>query len=430
VTNQELIDSIRSDWEQFKAANDAREAEIKRFGAATAETTAKVERINAAIEANQAALTQRIDDLETRLNRPLAGGGRTVRADDKLMQVYARWQSTVQQRAVDPGQVDMDLIQNYTVSFRDWMRHGDRAESKNLRLLNEMSVASAPDGGYFVSPDTSGRIETMVYESSPIRQLASVQTISSESLEGINDLDEAGASWVGETQARAGNTDTPQVALWKIPVHEQYAEPRATQKLLDDSSVDVEGWLAGKVTAKFARSEATAFVTGSGILQPRGFTTYTAGTPTAALWDRVQQVATGAAAALTADGLIDLVFSLKSAYAAGSVFGMARLTEATVRKFKDGEGNYMWQPNFGLRTSGTLLGFPIVEMADMAAVAAGTLPIVFGNLRAAYQIVDRFGVRVLRDPYTTKGYVKFYTTKRVGGGVTGFEAIKLQVVSA
>lgn len=429
MDTKELIEQIRSQFEQFKAQNDQRLAEIAQFGAATAETQAKVDRINETIVELQAKLDGRIDDLETRLNRPLAGGVRGARYTDRQMQLYAQWQGAVQGREVDPGDVDITLIENYNRAFRDWMRHGDRAAGESLHVLNEMSVASPPDGGFLVSPDTSGRIATLVYETSSTRRLSSVQQITSDALEGINDLDEAGAGWVGETAARPGNTATPQVGVWRIPTHEMYAEPRATQKLLDDASIDIEAWLAAKVSARFSRVEATAFVSGNGVLQPRGFLTYPNGTPTAAAWQVIEQVASGAAATLTADGLINMVTALKSAYRQGSVWGMNRLTEGVIRTLKDGNGNYIWQPDFQRGTAASLLGYPVEEMADMPNVGAGTLPVVFGNFREAYQIVDRMGIRVLRDPYTTKGWVKFYTTRRVGGDVINFEAIKLQVVS-
>jgi HK97 family phage major capsid protein len=420
------VDEIKTLFEQFKAANDARLAEIEKHGAATAETSARVDRINAAIDSLQSGLGQRIDDLETRLNRPAAGGRGGESPTDAQMRLYARWQSEATGRDVDPGDVDTKLIADYGRAFRNWMRRGGQ---ESERILNEMSVASPPDGGFLVSPDTAGRIVEMLYETSPIRQLASAQPISSDALEGVFDLDEAGAGWVGETAARPGNTATPQVGTWRIPVHEMYAEPNATQKLLDDAQVDIEAWLARKVSGRFARLENTAFVAGNGVLRPRGFLTYPAGVPTAALWQVIEQVPSGNANLLTGDGLIDLVGALKDIYQASAVFGMRRATQTAVRKFKDGNGNYLWQPDFATRGSATLLGFPIVEMADMPAVGAGALPVVFGDFQAAYQIVDRFGIRVLRDPYTRKGFVKFYTTKRVGGDVLNFEALKLQVVS-
>jgi len=429
MDTKELIDQIRSQFEQFKAQNDQRLAEIEKYGAATAETQAKVDAINSAIIDLQAKLDGRIDDIETRLNRPHAGGYHGARYSDQQMRVYAQWQTVVQGREVAPGDVDTVLIENYNRAFRDWARHGDRAASDSLRILNEMSVASPPDGGFLVSPDTSGRIATMVYETSPIRRLANVQTISSDALEGYNDLDQAGAGWVGEVQVRPGNTATPQVGVWRIPAHEVYAEPHATQKVLDDASIDVESWLAGKVAERFARIEATAFVVGNGVLQPRGFMTYPNGVPAAALWQVIEQVASGAAATLTADGLINVVTALKASYRQGSVWAMNRATEGVVRLLKDGNGNYLWQPDFSMGGRATLVGYPVEEFADLPNVGAGVLAVAFGNFKAAYQIVDRLGVRVLRDPYTTKGWVKFYTTKRVGGDVVNFEAIKIQVCS-
>lgn len=436
--SQEIIEQLQREWKAFKDANDARLAEIEKHGTASAETTQKVERANAAIaslqakfDASLAAQTQRLDEIEDRLNRPLAGGRPGLRLKDEQIEAYARWQGAVQRKEVDPAHVDLEFCRNYTTAFRDWARHGHGAEAKHLQLLNEMSVGSDADGGFWVSPDMSGRMVEFVYETSPVRRLAAVQEISTDALEGDYDLNEAGTGgWVGETETRAGDTATPGVGGWRIPVHEQYAEPRATQKLLDDARIDVEAWLAGKVAAKFGREENTAFVSGNGVARPRGFLTYTAGTPSAAAFDRVRQVNSGAAAALTSDGLVDLVFALKSIYRLGARFGMNRTTEAAVRKLKDGQNNYLWQPDFTQRASASLLGFPIEEMPDMPDVAAGNLPVVFANFAEAYQIVDRAGIRVLRDPYTTKGRVKFYTTKRVGGGVVGFEAILLQKVSA
>lgn len=433
TTERELIEQIQSEWRAFKDANDAKLAEIAKDGRASAETAQKVDRVNDALTGLQAKLDElrtSQTEIENRLNRDRAGGAALVRPSDKEMAVFARWQSVAQRKEVDPGDVDLDLVRNYTKAFRAWVRRGDNAGAEHLRLLNEMSVTSDPDGGYLVSPDMSGRVATLVYETSPIRQLASVQEISTDSLEGDYDLDEASASWVGETETRSGNTGTPGVGGWRIPVHEQYAEPRATQKLLDDARIDVEAWLAGKVSAKFGRAENTAFVTGNGVARPRGFTTYTAGTPSATTFNVVEQVNSGHATQITANGLIDLVFALKTAYRQGAVFGMNRTTEREVRQLVDGQSNYLWQPDFQQRSAATLLGFPVIEMPDLADIAASSLSIAFGNFAEAYQIVDRGGIRVLRDPYTTKGYVKFYTTKRVGGGMVNFEALKLQKTSA
>lgn len=434
----DIVNELEREWHAFKAANDERLAEIERYGQATAETSAKVDRINSALSELQgkldeqhAAQGQRLDEIENRLNRPGAGAGRIGRVSDEDLVVYAAWQGAVQGCEIDPGAVDLELVAHYTIAFRDYVRHGARADAKHLQVLNELSVGSDADGGYWVSPDLSGMVATLVRETSPIRQHASVQEISTDALEGDLDLDEAGTGgWVGENATRSGDTSTPTIGTWRIPVHEQYAEPRATQKLLDDARVNVEAWLGNKVADRFARDENSAFVTGDGVTRPRGFTTYTAGTPTASAWDRIEQIVSGSASALTPDGLVDLVFALKSVYRPGSIFGMTRTTEREVRQLKDGQSNYLWQPDFTQTSTARLLGFPVVEMPDLAEIAANALPIVFGNLKRVYQVVDRGGLRVLRDPYTIKGKVKFYSTKRVGGGVVNFEAIKLQKVSA
>ena len=431
-----VIDRIANEWENLKDQHTQLRNEIDKYGSASAEARAKVDALNAAIELLQGSVNQRIESLENRANRPLAGGpaALTVPAD-RLMMAYAMWTADVKGGEVDPDRVNMDEVRRYNKAFRDYMRRGERADSEHLRFLNEMSAGSAPDGGFWISPDMTGRLVQLVYETSPIRQYASVQSISTAELEGDYDLDEAGTGgWVGETAARAGNTDTPSLGGWVIRVYEQYAEPRATQIFLDDARIDVEGWLAAKVAAKFARVENTAFVTGTGVNQPRGFTTYGAGTPAAttmATWSVIQQVASGAASALTADGLINLVYALKSVYRNGAIFGMNRTTERDARLLTDGNGNYFWLPDFSRAGASSLLGYPVVELPDMPSISAGTEPIVFGNLREAYQIVDRAGsVSTLRDPYTTKGRVKFYTRKRVGGDVVNFEAIALQTISA
>lgn len=439
---QQLVEDIKSAFEQFKAHNDARLVEIEK-GLTDPLTIEAVNKANTDITEIQSRLDEEkrereqlknvTEELETRVNRSMRNGGKKD-LDDATIKRYANWQGAVQNRRVSVDDVDLELINKYNAAFNEYLTLGEkRASSESISILNEMSVGSDPDGGYWVSPDVSGRLAQLIYESSPVRQVASVTSIGTDALEGGTDLDEAGFGWVGEKEARPA-TDTPQVGEWRIPVHEQYAMPEATQKVLDDTARDVEGWLMGKVTARFGRGEATAFVLGNGEKQPRGFTTYTAGTPSKSTWDRIQQVNIGhdgsTLGANSADKFITLAYSIKSALRAGSIFGMARLTEAEVRKIKDGEGNYLWQPDYTRLGAATLLGFPVVEMTDMPAIASNALSVVFGNFAEGYQIVDRAGVRMLRDPYTKKGFVRFYTTRRVGGGVVNFEALKLGKIAS
>jgi HK97 family phage major capsid protein len=286
------------------------------------------------------------------------------------------------------------------------------------------------DGGYLMPTPAVGRIVKKVYETSPMRQIASVQMISGDALEGINDLDEASSGWVAETGARA-ETNTPQVGKYRIEAHEQYAAPKATQKLLDDGAVDVEAWLAGKVADKFSRVENAAFITGDGIGKPRGLTTYvTAATGDGArAWGQLEHVATGQAADFPAanpgDKLFDLIGAMKPAYLQNASFLTTREVITKVRKFKEANTNaYMWQPGLSKGQPDTLLGYPVTNAQDMPALANNSLSLSFGDHKEGYQIVDRIGIRTLRDPYTAKPYVIFYSTKRTGGGVLNFEAIK------
>jgi HK97 family phage major capsid protein len=289
-----------------------------------------------------------------------------------------------------------------------------------------LSVGSDPDGGFLVTPDTNGRIVAKMFETSPMRQVASAQTINSDALEGLYDLDEAAAGWVGETSGRP-TTNTPQLGKWRIDTHEQYANPAATQKMLDDSSLNIEAWLSNKVSDKFSRQENAAFVNGDGISKPRGFLTYPSGTTLPGTLERSITGVNGnfAAAGAGADVILDVIGSLKGGYRNGATFAMNRSVTTAVRKLKTADGDYLWQPSLALGQPSTLAGYPVIGFEDMPDLATDSLSIAFGNFAAGYQIVDRLGVRVLRDPYTNKPYVHFYTVKRVGGDVIDFDAIKL-----
>lgn len=353
-----------------------------------------------------------------------------TRLSDQQAELYKR------ARAPHRGGEDerTERHQEASAAMQRYLRRGEQhmtaADRDAMDLLRkELSVDSDPDGGYLVTPAVSARIIGKIRDSNPIRQLATVETISTDSIEGLVDEDEADAAWVSERQARA-STGTPKIGTWSIPVHEMYAAPKATQKLLDDASRDVEAWLTDKVAAKFARLEAAAFLSGDGVGKPRGILSYPHGTTRG----KIEQVPTGSGSAVTADGVVNIVYKLRSAYAAGSVWMMNRATQGAVRILRDdsagaGTGQYMWQPGFGGEPA-TLMGYPIHEAGSMANVGSNALVAVFGNLREAYTVVDRIGIRVLRDPYTAKPYVELYTTKRVGGDVLNFDAVKIMKVAA
>jgi HK97 family phage major capsid protein len=314
--------------------------------------------------------------------------------------------------------------------FVQYLRKGDIAPE-----LKALSVSTDSEGGYAVSATMSDQITQTLFSTSPVRPYARIVTVQSDAFEELVDKSDLEAQWAGETAARP-ETATPQLAKLRIPVREIYANPKATQQLLDDASIDVEAWLSAKLADKFARLENAAFVGGNGVTQPRGIVSYPATTDADATraWGTLQYVASGASGAFAAsnpaDKLIELVYALKAEYRAGAVWLMNRDCARRVRQFKDGQGNYLWQPATTAAQPEMLLGFPVVLAEDMPAIAANSFSVAFGNLRAGYTIVDRAGVSVLRDPYSAKPHVLFYTRKRVGGDVVNFEAIKLLKFSA
>lgn len=403
---------IQAAWAEFQTKNDARMDALAK-GKADVTLNEQVDKIGKTIDDLQAQLK----DIASRAAADRLGQGDGVDTA-KAAAEFGR------QRGIDVSAADYTA---YQAGLNVYMRRG---ENTPRDVMAAMSVGSEPDGGYTVTPDTSGRIVKRIFETSPMRQIASVATIGTDRLEGFADLGEGTAGWVGETSPRP-ETGTPQIGKWEIPVHEMYAFPKVTQKLLDDSIWDIEAWLADKVADKFTRTENAAFLLGDGVLKPRGLLTYPtaltadAGRP----WGVFQHILTGTDGGFGAttngsDRLIDLVYSVKAAYRTGANFLMARSTVAAIRKLKDGQGNYLWQPSLNAMSGGTLLGFNIVEGEDMPVMAADSLSIAFGDFAEAYQIVDRIGIRVLRDALTDKPKIGFYTTKRVGGDAIHFEAVK------
>lgn len=386
---EKKMGELHEAFAEFKKTNDARLKAIE-SGRSTAELDAKTEKMNEIVSNLEAEIKQ----MQTAMARGSQGGQGNGEAEEKSAK--------------------------YSSAMQSYLRKGNETE------LKAMSVDSDEDGGFLVTPAMSSEIVKKVYESSPIRMLASVQTISTDALEILEDLDEAASGWVGEVSAR-NETGTPKLKKIVIPVHELYAQPKATQKLLDDAAFNVEAWLSGKVSEKFGRDEATAFVSGDGNLKPKGFLSYAAGTG----YGEVEQLTTSTSLAIVSDDLIDLSYSVKEAYKANSVWMAQRATVKAFRKLKDSQGRYLWEPGLNGAAQSTLLGFPIYEANDMQANGvAGNLSVAFGDFKQGYQIVDRIGVRVIRDIYTAKPNVLFYTTKRVGGGVKNFEAIKLLKIKA
>jgi HK97 family phage major capsid protein len=415
------VEALHVGFEEFKKANDERLAQIEKKGSADVVTEAKLQKIEADLEKAQKIADEAVLASKRQSRIVTDERGEVVDLDRKA-QEWASMNARRRGAVVGSfGAADMDA---YKAAFDTFIRKGEEVMGPDERKA--LSVGTDPDGGYVVNPDLSGRIVQKVFESSPMRAYASIQVISTDALEGLYDLNEASSGWVGETESRA-ETNTPQIGKWRIPAHELYAKPKATQKLLDDASINMEAWLAAKVSEKFARDEANAFVVGNGVNKPRGFLTYADGTT---LPGTIEQFPTGASAALAAapdggDALINALYGLKQQYRANATWFMNRSTTKLVRKAKDSDGAYVWSPGIQAGQPATLLGYPVAAFEDMPDPAASSLSIAVGDMREAYQIVDRIGIRTLRDPYSAKPYVEFYTTKRVGGDVVNFEAIKL-----
>lgn len=330
-------------------------------------------------------------------------------------------------------QIEDNVVEQICKSQIELEHLGVGDDTRVQSEVKDLVAASGPDGGYFILPDRSSSISTRIFESSPLRPVANVVTTSSDMWEIPLDDDEHDAGWVGEVESRA-DTGTSQVALIRIPVHELYAQPKATQKMLDDAGFDIEAWSNNKVSSKFSRLENTSFVSGDGSKKSKGFLTYAAWAA-AGVYERqkVEQVtATGTAGSLdNADDLITLQNTLLEDYQSGAAWGMRRATFSSVMQLKDSQGAYLLDPRIlKTGTDKVLLGNPVIFMADMPAVAANALAVVYADWSEFYTIVDRLGIRIIRDPYTSKPYVKFYTTKRVGGAVTNFQAGKILKINA
>jgi HK97 family phage major capsid protein len=314
-------------------------------------------------------------------------------------------------------------------AFERFFRRGDEAGLDAYFRENPkaaMNVGTPEDGGYTAPTEWDRSIIDKLKIISPMRQIAATQTISGNGFSKLYNDRATASGWVGEATARP-ETTTAKFAEVKFNTGEIYANPAATQRLLDDSEINLENWLAGEVETEFAYQEGLAFISGNGTDKPKGLLTYT--TSGSHPWGAIPEVKSGKAAELTSDGLIDLVYDLPSERTPNARFAMNRKTQGSIRKLKDGNGNYIWQPGLVFGQPATVLGHPVTEFAAMPDIAAGAVPIVFGDF-SGYLVIDRTGIRILRDPYTNKPFVQFYTTKRVGGGVVDPTVFRYHKVAA
>ncbi|SIN89127.1 phage major capsid protein [Vannielia litorea] len=316
-------------------------------------------------------------------------------------------------------------------AFNAYLRNGDDDGLRGLELEGKgLSTAVAGDGGYLVDPQTADTIKTVLSSTASLRAIANVATVEATSFDVLIDRADMGAGWASETGASV-ETDTPQIERISIPLHELSALPKASQRLLDDSAFDIDGWLADRIAKKFARAEAAAFINGNGSDKPTGILDHTIVAEGSQTWGELGYIATGVDGEIgDADALVDVVYALGAEYRANATFVMNSKTAGTIRKLKDADGRFMWSDGLAAGEPARLLGYPVLIAEDMPDIATGAHAIAFGDFHAGYTIAERPDLRVLRDPFSAKPHVLFYATKRVGGDVSDFEAIKLLKFSA
>lgn len=399
---KKTIAAIGTAFEEFKKDNDAKIASLAKTDTVDALLTEKVEKINKDITALSEMKTQleALDKAVGRMSIP-EGGGATPMAKEKA---------------------------EHKAAFEKWFRKGGESNLeavKSLQVQAGLSTLSDPDGGYLVAPaEFDQAIDRVAGTISVMRNLATVRTIGTNEYKKIVNIGGSTSGWVAEKESRS-ETTTPTLKEIAINMKEIYAEPGATQLSLDDAYMDLASWLADEVSIEFNEEEGAAFVTGDGVAKPHGIAGYTMVANSSYEFGKVGYTAGGHATLLNnADKLLALQHSLKPAYRNGATFLMNDSTCEKVRTLKDGDGNYLWRPGLMENTPDMLLGKPIAYDDNVADIGAGAYPLFFGNFKRAYLILDRMGIRVLRDPYTSKGNVLFYCTKRSGAGIVMFEAIK------
>lgn len=382
-----IADMMRA-FDEFKSTNDTRLAELSARQSTDILNTEKLARIE-----------RSMDEMALKSARPAIGGAAPHSAAGLA----------------------------HKSAFDTYVRQGETATLRSLES-KALSATSDPDGGYLVPPELEATINRSLINISPIRAIAGIRQVSSSVYKRPYATSGLDTGWVGETATRPQSA-TPTLASTVFPTMELYAMPAATSTLLDDAAVNIDQWLSEEVQIAFATQEGKAFVSGDGVNKPKGFLSYDTVANSAWVWGKLGTLSTGVAGGFQvsapSDKLIDLIYSVKAGYRPSAHFVMNRATQSTVRKFKDVDGNYLWQPSYQPGQMPTLLGYPIAESEDMPDIEANAHAIAFGDFSRGYLIVDRVGIRVLRDPYSAKPYVLFYTTKRVGGGVADFDAIKL-----
>lgn len=392
------LDEVLTTFEAFKELNNAAIDEIK-AGKTDVVTTEKLDKINAALD----EITAAVDEQAKIVAAAKLGNGAVI------------------------GDIEADA--EYTKGFKAFMRKGEKGL---VEFEAAMSKGTDADGGLLAPIEWDRTIGEKLKKISPMRRESRVITISVAGFKKHFSDRAVGSGWVGETASRPA-TSTPQIGTVDFTPGELYANPAISQGLLDDAAVDLEQWLGAEVDTEFARQEGIAFLSGDGTNKPYGILTYVTGAANAARhpYGAIGVVNSGHATTIpSGDALVDFMFDLPSEFEANAKLYLNRSSLRALRKLKDGQGNYLWQPSYVAGTPATLNAAPVVEMPDMPVIGAGNIAALYGDMEATYLVVDRIGIRVLRDPFTNKPFVHFYTTKRVGGGVHNPEPMRALKISA
>ncbi len=429
-----LLEEQGTAWHEYRKTNDQRLAAIE-AGKSTAEFDAKLAKMDERMGV--------IDEIKAQVNsveQSLAAARANLGADPKAEQSLrdeTKSFNEYRRAANRPGALSADVspeeYKAYKGAFLQFVRGGEATLGKDE--TKAMSAGVDPDGGFMLPAPMVGRIVDRVYELTPLRSMFSVVQISGNDLEGIEDLGEASSGgWVLETGSRS-ETNTPQIGKWRLEANEMFAQPKVTQRLLDDAAFNIEAWLAAKIANKFARVEADAFCNGDGVGKTRGLFKYTTAATAdgSRAWGTMEHVASGASGAFgatKADPLLDLIAAFKPVYLNRARWLTNRQMLALVRKLKEATSDaYLWQPGLQAGVPDRLLGYEVMLSQDVPAPAAGSLSMALGDFAECYTVVERIGIRTMRDPYTEKPFIKFYSTRRVGGGVLNTEAVKFLKLS-
>ena len=393
---EQVAQELQSKFDDFKSKNDKR---IDALESEKGKLAGQVETLNGKLT----ELESLKSDLETELAAVKRPGG--------------------------PQQQSKAATEHKT-AFMQFMRKGDDDGLRDLER-KALQVGTDEDGGYAVPEELDRNILTLLKDEVVMRQEATVMTIGGSDYKKLVNVGGTASGWVGETDARPA-TDASKLKLIEPFMGEIYGNPQATQKMLDDVFFNAESWINSELAIEFAEQEEIAFTSGNGTKKPKGFLAYTSSLDDdkTRAFGTLQHVLSGSAAAVTADSIIQLVYTLRKTHRNGAKFMLNNNSLFKIRILKDSEGNYLWRPGLEMNQPSTLLGYGIAENEQMPDIAADAKAIAFGNFKRGYTIVDRIGTRILRDPYTNKPYVGFYTTKRTGGMLADSQAIKLLQIGA